>query len=628
MRLTATSASRALLATAVVSLGAAAPRVHAAAPPSARILYEQARLAEKNLTAVKKLRDNPRAWAEVARRYRQVVIFHPTSGYADDALYYEAEIHREIDRRFGDRKAAARAVALYLRVAEGYPTSKWCAPARFRRADLFLNRLSDAQQARKELQAIVQSWPRSGEAGEARKLLADLDRPRETNLVRVRNIRHWTGSEYTRIVIDLDEEVPFTQNRLVEPDRIYFDLYGAELSRSLATRSFPVDDAFLKTIRVAQNKPDVVRLVLDFDSISRYNVFSLQNPYRLVVDILGIRPEAGELALRDRAAAEPAAPASEAGLASPTAADGSPPPPDAPAPPALGPASSTPAGMTPVAASTPATSAAPPTAETVSEPPPLPAEPTADGRFSLARQLGLRARRVVIDPGHGGHDPGALGRGGLREKDVVLDVARRVASMLEAEGFDVLMTRDDDTFIPLEERTAIANAKGADLFVSIHANSSRNRRARGIETYYLNLATTPEAEETAARENAINARSVGELSGLLRQIMNNSRIAESRDFAGRIQRAMSVSVLKEARERDLGVKTAPFYVLLGANMPSVLIETSFLSNLDDARLLARDDYREALAESILAGIVEYAGSLKPATQSVANGRARGASGQH
>jgi len=606
MRSTVTCGSAALVLAALL----AAPAARAAAPLSARALYEQARLAEKNLTASKKLRPNPRAWWELARRYHQVVIFHPASGYADDALYYEAEIYREIDRRFGDRKAAQRAVSTYLRLAEGYPSSKWCAPARFARADLFLNRFSEPQLARQELKAVVSSWPKSSEAGEARKLLADMDRPRETSLVRVRNIRHWTGKEYTRIVIDMDEEVSFTQNRLADPDRIYFDLYGAVLSRSLATRSVPVEDAFLKRIRVDQNKPDVVRLVLDFESISRYNVFSLENPYRLVVDILGIRPVAEELPLRDRAAADapPNAPPSEPVRG----ADASSAPPTEPTPALSAPTESPAAAITPTAVSP----LPPRTPEVAPEPAsPLPAEPTVDGRLPLPRQLGLRARRVVVDPGHGGHDPGAMGRAGLQEKEVVLDIARRLASLLGAEGFEVLMTRDDDTFIPLEERTAIANSKGADLFVSIHANSSRNRRARGIETYYLNLATSPEAEETAARENAINARSMGELSGLLRQIMNNSRIAESRDFAGRIQRAMGASVLKNASERDLGVKTAPFYVLLGANMPSVLVEVSFVSNSDDARLLAREDYREELAETILAGIVDYAGSLKPAAQS-------------
>ena len=184
---------------------------------------------------------------------------------------------------------------------------------------------------------------------------------------------------------------------------------------------------------------------------------------------------------------------------------------------------------------------------------PLPAEPTSDGRFPLSRQLGLEARRVIIDPGHGGHDPGATGRDGLREKDLVLDISRRVAKFLEAEdSYEVILTRNTDVFIPLEERTAIANSKGADLFISIHANSSRNRRARGLETYYLNLATSPEAERTAARENAVSTRRMTELQELLSRIMNNSKIAESREFAHHIHGSMvKRAVESDSRSRDL-----------------------------------------------------------------------------
>jgi N-acetylmuramoyl-L-alanine amidase len=244
---------------------------------------------------------------------------------------------------------------------------------------------------------------------------------------------------------------------------------------------------------------------------------------------------------------------------------------------------------------------------------PLPPEPTSNGRYPLARQLGLSAKRVIIDPGHGGHDPGTMSRTGIKEKDLVLDISRRVAEILGQEGeYEVLMTRNDDSYPPLEERTAIANSREADLFVSIHANAVPSRRIRGIETFYLNLATTPDAEETAARENAVSTRRMGELQDILRQIMNNSRIAESSDFAERVHNSMVEGVLdgnfKGSRNR--GVKTAPFYVLLGANMPSVLVEVSYLSNTEDAKLLSQDEYRQRIAESIARGIENYTASLK------------------
>jgi N-acetylmuramoyl-L-alanine amidase len=215
---------------------------------------------------------------------------------------------------------------------------------------------------------------------------------------------------------------------------------------------------------------------------------------------------------------------------------------------------------------------------------------------------------------------------GVKEKDLVLDISRRVARMLENDDeFDVLMTRNKDVFIPLEERTAIANSQGADLFVSIHANAHPRKSVRGIETFYLNLATTPDAEETAARENAVSTRRMSELHDILRQIMNNSRIAESGDFAQQVQTSLVQGVLsKNDKKRNHGVKTAPFYVLLGANMPSVLVEVSYLSNSDDAQLLSTTDYRQRLAQSIANGIRQYTSSLKkvagrPSRQQVLGG---------
>jgi N-acetylmuramoyl-L-alanine amidase len=201
---------------------------------------------------------------------------------------------------------------------------------------------------------------------------------------------------------------------------------------------------------------------------------------------------------------------------------------------------------------------------------------------------------------------------GVKEKDLVLDISRRVAKMLENDGeFDVLMTRNKDVFIPLEERTAIANSQGADLFVSIHVNAHPKKSVRGIETFYLNLATTPDAEETAARENAVSTRRMSELQDILSQIMTNSKIAESGDFAQEVQSSLVQGVLgKNDKTRNHGVKTAPFYVLLGANMPSVLVEVSYLSNSEDARLLSTTDYRQRLAQSIADGIRAYTSSLK------------------
>jgi N-acetylmuramoyl-L-alanine amidase len=242
---------------------------------------------------------------------------------------------------------------------------------------------------------------------------------------------------------------------------------------------------------------------------------------------------------------------------------------------------------------------------------PLPPQANRAGSYSLARQLGLRARKIVIDAGHGGHDPGSIGRGGLQEKDLVLDVAQRVERMLRAElGAEVLMTRSTDVFVPLEERTAVANAKGADLFLSIHANSSRNSNARGIETYFLNFAKDPHAEAVAARENAISAATMKDLQNLVKAITLNSKVDESRDFAASIQEAMLGGVREVVPQMpNRGVRTAPFYVLIGANMPSILAEIAFVSNPEEEKLLRKDEHREKIAASLVGGVRAYLETL-------------------
>jgi N-acetylmuramoyl-L-alanine amidase len=266
-----------------------------------------------------------------------------------------------------------------------------------------------------------------------------------------------------------------------------------------------------------------------------------------------------------------------------------------PDPPIGRPPASSPAGVRPTA---------PPT------PPPDPPVANRAGSYSLARQLGLGARRIVIDAGHGGHDPGTIGRRGLQEKELVLDVALRLDRLVRQElGAEVVLTRSTDVFIPLEERTAVANSRGADLFLSIHANASRNARARGIETYFLNFARSPHAEEVAARENAISAATLKDLQNLVKAIATNSKIDESRDFAAAVHESMVAGVRQQHQVPDRGVHTAPFYVLIGANMPAVLAEIAFVSNPDDEKRLGSPEYREVLARSLLRGVRSYLEAL-------------------
>jgi N-acetylmuramoyl-L-alanine amidase len=244
-------------------------------------------------------------------------------------------------------------------------------------------------------------------------------------------------------------------------------------------------------------------------------------------------------------------------------------------------------------------------------PAPLPPEVNRAGTYSLARQLGLGARRIVIDAGHGGHDPGSIGPGGLQEKELVLDVALRLSKLVREQlGAEVLLTRPGDVFIPLEERTAIANSRGADLFLSIHANSSRSARSRGVETYFLNFAADPHAEAVAARENAISAGTLKDLQNLVKAITLNSKIDESRDFASNVQESILANLRREDPELpDRGVRTAPFSVLIGANMPSILAEIAFISHPQEERRLREGDFRQRIAEGLLAGVRSYLSAL-------------------
>jgi N-acetylmuramoyl-L-alanine amidase len=239
------------------------------------------------------------------------------------------------------------------------------------------------------------------------------------------------------------------------------------------------------------------------------------------------------------------------------------------------------------------------------------AKPTANGDRSLIRALGLKIGKIVIDAGHGGHDTGTIGPNGLEEKDLVLEVARRLGKMLETRlGAEVVYTRKDDTFIPLETRTAIANRERADLFISVHANSSSDPEARGVETYYLNFTSSPGALEVAARENAVSAKSIYELQDLVKKIALKEKIEESREFAGDVQESLhSGLATKSPGIRDRGVKKAPFIVLIGANMPSILAEISFVSNPADEHRLKTSDYRQRIAESLYRGVAKYANGL-------------------
>ncbi len=462
---------------------------------------------------------------------------------------------------------------------------------------------------------------------------------RHGQMAQVTGIRHWSTPDYTRVAIDLGDDVTYEAARVPNPDRIYFDLHGTRLAQELVGKSFSVtDDGFLKKIRAAQFSNDMTRVVLDVNDVTEYSAFLLPDPYRLIIDIHGgSKAEPGapvvSVPMQRAAVATPTVPnttAVKAGSSFDVAAlSAQPGRVEATTQPTSQPISAVVSDRaqglgsraqgadgsdSATSAGAPATAKRSKKGKVVKDEDALPARaavPTADGETSLVRALGLKIGRIVIDPGHGGHDSGTLGADGIEEKDVVLDVALRLGKLLHDRlGSEIIYTRSDDTFIPLETRTAIANKAQADLFLSIHANSSPDASARGVETYYLNFTSSPDALETAARENAVSDQSIHQLSDLVKKIALKDKIEESREFAGDVQQGLYGGLQKgNAGLKDRGVKKAPFVVLIGANMPSILAEISFVTNKKDARQLQEPEYRERVAESLYKGVAKYAGGL-------------------
>jgi N-acetylmuramoyl-L-alanine amidase len=395
--------------------------------------------------------------------------------------------------------------------------------------------------------------------------LADLAAPAEAPTLRlgedrsqgpaeITEVRSWASGDYSRVAVYLSHWVGWQKLELAsergQPRRLAFDFRPATLTGKALTRS--VAGGQIDRVRAAQNASDTVRVVLDLPGSDAAEVFALDDPPRLVVDV-GTRPSPSPVAER---APEPEAPHS---------------------------------------------AAAPP-----------PAVPPAIERGGHEEEGPRTVRRIVVDAGHGGHDPGAIGRRGLREKDVTLDIARKVAKELKGEGFDVVLTRSDDRFLQLEERTALANTSRGDLFVSIHANANPRRNRSGIETYFLNVTDDRYAARLAARENGADLDG-GESDDVLKRIRADldavASAGSSHQLAALVQRELCRSVRSTFGDvKDLGVKSALFYVLLGARMPAVLVETGFISNAAEEKRLGSPAYRVEVAKAVTRAVRAFARS--------------------
>ena len=633
--------------------------------------YATAQRLRETLTSRPAAEQSRSEYQRVIVAYRRVYYGSPASSKADPSVVAVAELLTEMGQRFDDNKALHAAIGQYKFLRREYPGSRDRFDALFNIGQIYQDDLKDSAQAKLAYEEFLHRYPHHHLADEARKALAEpvqqaslkakadgdssdgssdpkvraakpASRPALKSVpaedasnhndaddsnddgpkaAKITSIRHSSNPDTSRVIIGLEKGVKFDAQRIENPDRIFFDLRDTTLPPSLVGKTFDVDDSLLKKIRVAQFQPGKSRIVLEVADRCVYTTSLLDDPPRLVIDIHGADDQSTATASPfsgDKKTAQPVLVVKNSPKKTVVEADSDdddsavrvakldPPQitPVAKAPALPGPAPALPT----LAKSTIRGKRRPPA---VVFPDVREASPTANGDRSLIRALGLKIGKIVIDPGHGGHDTGTIGPRGLEEKDLVLDVGRRLGKLLQARmGADVVFTRKDDTFIPLETRTSIANQEQADLFVSIHANSSRDRDARGVETYYLNFTSSAEALDVAARENAASDKSIHELQDLVKKIALKEKIEESREFASNVQRALhSGLAAKSPGIRDRGVKKAPFIVLIGANMPSILAEVSFVSNPGDERRLQTADYRQRIAESLYRGISKYVGGL-------------------
>jgi N-acetylmuramoyl-L-alanine amidase len=505
--------------------------------------------------------------------YKDMAELFPTSGYSDNALWQGAMLAADAFRRFGDPSDRGTAVQMLEAL-----TTRFKGSTLAKKAPAELKRLAQGGVASEQSTSLTPTPAPQVMPTQVAPVRPPQPAPPATSRdaagtggapVLLTAIRRESLPDALRVTLELEREVPFHDEQIAGPHRVFLDLRNTKAIPELRDAVLPFDDPLLQRVRVGRQLDSRTRVVLDLTSSARYSVYTLYNPYRVVIDFeRGTKASAIDGAAADKPAAGPAGT------------------------PAIAP--------TTTARNAPATDSAiaPPSANT-------------SGSYSLSRQLGLGVARIVIDPGHGGHDPGAKARG-LSESDLVLDVALRLEKLLlKQQGVEVVLTRRTNTFVSLEERTEIANREGADLFLSIHVNASADASARGVETYFLNFAANPEAEAVAARENAGAARNMRHLPEIVKAIALNNKIDESRDFAAAVQRALHADMKKVNKDvRNLGVKQAPFMVLIGATMPSILAEISFLTNKQDATFLKTEKYRQQIAEALLAGVMKYQQSLK------------------
>lgn len=501
-------------------------------------------------------------WLKCIDKYQEIFKQYPSSSWAPAGMYRSAELYLKLYEYSYAQRDKGEAADLLKRIRRRYPDSAYS-----RRAEPLLRKIafnSDVveKEPEPEPDPVKVSQKRVTRTEDNHSTVSSNSGGTKNNdgdngRADITDLRFWSNPDYTRVVIDAEAERQFNY-RLLNRDpsinipfkRLYVDIENSKLPDSFPSQTH-IEDDLLKQARAGQHTHESVRVVIDIKSFESYKIFSLKDPFRIVIDVWG-----------------------EGARETPT--------------------------DTMVASTNNNTGSIISTENMKSS--------------NIAKQFALGVKKIVIDPGHGGKDPGAPGHTkGVWEKDITLKLAKKLAKTLSTSlKCDVALTRTTDRYLSLEERTAIANTRKADLFISLHCNAAANKRLKGIETYFLNLATDEKAIAVAARENATSKKNISDLETILNDLMQNAKINESSRLAEDVQDSL-VSEMKKSYSgiKDLGVKQAPFYVLIGARMPSVLIETSFLSNRKECKRLSSPTYRKKLCNSIKVGIQKYVKETNP-----------------
>jgi N-acetylmuramoyl-L-alanine amidase len=533
-------------------------------PNSARILLQKARECKKELyqsKAKKKYRHN---WQRCIKRYERVYRAFSGTDEGVHALYGAARLWTFLYGYSGKNSDIDTAIALYRELVKRYTAHNLADDAQYRLGEIFYRYRKDPKQAYVEFLKVELNFPNGDARVKASEMMDKLERAlgkkrlakerveahkaKKKELISVKNIRHWSTPTYTRVVVDLENPVKYRKHLLKKdpdlgkPRRLFVDLHDTWISKDIES-FIPIKDGLLKRARAAQYNKSTVRIVLDIDSMEGYKIFHLYDPFRIVVDVQG---EERRLS-----------PAKEVVVGEPSAR-----------------------------------------------------EEIVKGKkegISLAKQLGLGVKRIVIDPGHGGKDPGAIGRNGLKEKDIMLKLANLVADRVRKDlNCQAILTRGEDVFLPLEKRTAIANMKKGDLFISLHVNAHKYGKVQGLETYFLNIALDEDSMNLAARENATSRKNISDLQMILNDLMLNTKINESSRLADFVHEGLVRALRKGYKKvKNRGVRQAPFYVLIGAEMPAILVELGYITNSVENRRLKSETYLKRAASGIVKGIDLY-----------------------